>query len=300
VVTAEQESAPTIEFWGVRGSLPSPGADTVRYGGNTSCVAVRPSEDHLIVLDAGSGIRPLSTAVDASVQRVDILMTHLHMDHIQGLGFFGPLFDPGLEIHMWGPRSAMQPFQTRLMRYLSAPLFPVHLHDLPCKLWLHDTPLDTFEVGDVRAAAALVCHPGSTVGYRLRVGDAVVAYLPDHEPALGSPRVDDEEWCSGHDLARDADVLVHDAQYDIADYEDRIGWGHSAWEHTLDFARAVGARRVVPFHFDPTYSDDRLDALFAAPSYGSGDPEIIPAKEGLALPIGGVSAHTAPRPVRRG
>lgn len=278
-----------VEFWGVRGSLPSPGPDTVRYGGNTSCVAVRVCEGHVVVLDAGSGIRALSMAVTDEVSRIDVLVSHLHMDHIQGLGFFAPLFSTGMEVHLWGPRSAQRPFRDRLTRYLSAPLFPVHLYDLPCKLWVHDVPFDTFEIGDVCAAADLVCHPGSTLGFRLELAGRTLAYLPDHEPALASPDIEDAEWRSGHALAVDADVLVHDAQFDSVDYSQRVGWGHSAWTDTLGFARAVGAHRLVPFHFDPTYDDARLDGLFgvdtASIEQACSQPEVIPAREGLALPL---------------
>lgn len=270
----------TLEFWGVRGSLPSPGPQTVRYGGNTSCAAVRTGADSLLVLDAGSGIRALSGSI-GDVERIDVLITHLHMDHIQGLGFFTPLFQPGQEVHLWGPRSAEHRFQDRLVRYLSAPLFPVHLYDLPCKLWLHDVPLDEFEVADVRAAADLVCHPSPTVGYRLEVAGTTVTYLPDHEPALaGGCNGHGDEWRSGHALAAGADLLVHDAQYDGADYCQRVGWGHSSWDHAVDFARATGARTLVPFHFDPTYEDARLDALFQADGI-----DVLPAQEGLALDL---------------
>lgn len=273
-----------VEFWGVRGSLPSPGSDTVRYGGNTSCLALRPSEGQLVVLDAGSGIRPLSATVGPEVQRVDVLMTHLHMDHIQGLGFFAPLFDPGPEVHLWGPRSAHRGFRERLLRYLSAPLFPVHLHDLPCKLFVHDAPLDTFEVGDVVVAADLVCHPGSTLGYRITVDGASLAYLPDHEPVLAMPDTrNGRGWRSGEQIAGGADLLVHDAQFDATDYEQRVGWGHSAWDHALAYGAAVGAKTLVPFHFDPTYSDGKLDELFAVHPDGV---RVRPAREGLRLSLG--------------
>jgi phosphoribosyl 1,2-cyclic phosphodiesterase len=280
-------AAATVEFFGVRGSLPTPGPDTIRYGGNTSCVAVWPRDDHLVVLDAGSGIRPLSAAVGSQVARVDILLSHLHMDHIQGLGFFGPLYCPGLEVHVWGPRSAVHVFRERITRYLSAPLFPVHLWDLPSKLWIHDTPLDVFEVGDVQVAAELVCHPGSTVGYRLEVGGAVLAYLPDHEPALATGALDGAaEWRSGNDLAAGADLLVHDAQYDSCDYELRVGWGHSSIAQSLAFGRAVGARRVVPFHFDPAYHDERLDDLLARETAQvAAGIDVVPAREGLTLSL---------------
>jgi phosphoribosyl 1,2-cyclic phosphodiesterase len=274
-----------LSFWGVRGSLPSPGPDTVRYGGNTACVALRAADDHLLVFDAGSGIRLLGAQVDAAIRRIDVFVTHLHMDHIQGLGFFAPLFDPGIEVHLWGPRSATASFVTRMMRYLSAPLFPVHLWELPCKLEVRDVPFEEFRVGDVDVVADLVCHPGTTVGYRVSCGGRTVAYIPDHEPALCCHAMPGPvEWRSGEELSGGADILVHDAQYDDLDYAARVGWGHSTWEHTVAYAAAVGAKRLVPFHFDPTYSDDRIDALFlrSRPPRGL---VVEPAREGLRIPL---------------
>ena len=122
-----------VRFWGTRGSIPTPGPTTVRYGGNTSCVEVHEG-DAVIVLDAGTGIRRLGAALGRTHRRIDLLLTHLHMDHLQGLGFFDPLFDPDIEVHVWGPATPTAPLRRRLMRYLSPPLFPVHLRDLPCRL----------------------------------------------------------------------------------------------------------------------------------------------------------------------
>ena len=155
----------TVTPWGTRGSLSAPGPETARYGGNTSCVEVRSDDGTLLVLDAGTGIRRLGVSLEASPRmiqpplRADILLTHLHMDHIQGLGFFGPLYDPNVEIHIWGPASVARPLRERLNRYLSPPLFPVHLRSLPSQLTLHEVPMEDLVVGDLRVTSAFVCHP---------------------------------------------------------------------------------------------------------------------------------------------
>ena len=127
-----------VTLWGTRGSLPTPGTDTFAYGGNTSCIAVQGSDGTLLVLDAGTGIRGLGATLGGDLRRVDVLLSHLHMDHIQGLGFFAPLYRPGLAVHIWGPVSTTLSLRARLMRYLSPPLFPVGLRELPCELELHE------------------------------------------------------------------------------------------------------------------------------------------------------------------
>src|SRR5438094_1566688 len=174
-----------VTLWGTRGSLASPGPDAARYGGNTSCVEVRGSDGTVLVLDAGTGIRTLGKQLAGSARRIDLLLTHLHMDHIQGLGFFAPLRTPGIDVHIWGPASTTRSLWMRLTRYLSPPLFPVHLRDLECMLELHEVPCGALEVGEFRIRSALICHPGPTVGYRIPTPTASLAYLPDHEPALG-------------------------------------------------------------------------------------------------------------------
>jgi phosphoribosyl 1,2-cyclic phosphodiesterase len=255
-----------VTLWGTRGSLATPGAEMARYGGNTSCVSVFGREGSLLVLDAGTGIRRLGAAIPQGVRRIDILLTHLHMDHIQGLGFFAPLYQPGFEIHIWGPGSATMGLQARLMRYLSAPLFPVNLRELPCALTLHEVPRGDVDVGEFRISSALVCHPGPTVGYRIGTADGkVLAYLPDHEPALAALRFPclPREWTSGAMLATDADLLIHDSQYSAAEYPGHCGWGHSSLEQSLAFATLAGARQLVPFHHDPGHTDADLDRLSA-------------------------------------
>ena len=151
--------------------------------------------------------------VQIPTARIDILLTHLHMDHIQGLGSFGPLCDPGVDVHIWGPASSMLQLEARLSRYLSPPLFSVHLRDLP-KVVCHEAPRPPFDIGPFRIRTALVCHPGPTVGYRIEAAGASTAYLSDHEPALGLPngRWPAPDWISGYDLAFNADTRTRNMQ----------------------------------------------------------------------------------------
>ncbi|HEY7268429.1 MAG TPA: MBL fold metallo-hydrolase, partial [Dehalococcoidia bacterium] len=175
-----------VTLWGTRGSLAAPGPETVGYGGNTACVELRAASGAIVILDAGTGIRRLGSALAADARRIDILLSHLHVDHIQGLGFFMPLFQAGREIHIWGPPSTVAGLRSRLARYLSPPLFPVPLRELPCDLTLHDVSLGPVEIEDLRVSASLVCHPGPSVGFRIEENGSTLAYIPDHEPALGA------------------------------------------------------------------------------------------------------------------
>jgi len=253
-----------VMLWGTRGSLAAPGPETVGYGGNTACVELRSDDGAIVILDAGTGIRRLGLTLVGDDRRIDILLSHLHVDHIQGLGFFGPLFEPGREIHIWGPPSTTLGLRARLARYLSPPLFPVPLRELPSRLTLHDVPLDPFEVEGLRVDADLICHPGSCVGYRIAENGLTLAYIPDHEPALGARTFPGpQDWLSGYEIARGADLLIHDAQYTDEEYADRVGWGHSSITQAIQFAIACDVRRLVAFHHDPDHSDDMLDRLCA-------------------------------------
>ena len=255
-----------VTLWGTRGSLATPGPDTARYGGNTSCVEVRGNAGTVLVLDAGTGIHRLGATLPPDLTRIDVLLTHLHMDHIQGLGFFAPLYRPTAEVHIWGPASSMQSLHARLKRYLSPPLFPVRLSELACKLTFHEVPCGDVDIGEFRVSAALVCHPGPTVGYRITSPEGrVLTYLPDHEPALGALRFPalPREWTSGAILANGADLLIHDSQYTSAEYSCRCGWGHSSLNQTLAFGALTEVRRLVPFHHDPDHSDADLDRIMS-------------------------------------
>ncbi|MCH8111391.1 MAG: hypothetical protein IH905_05470 [Proteobacteria bacterium] len=173
--------------------------------------------------------------------------------------------------------------QERLTRYLSPPLFPVRLRDLPCQLTLHDVPLGSFRVGELEVIADLVCHPGPTLGYRIVEGKTSVAYLPDHEPALGSDGMPtDPRWLSGHELALGVNLLIHDAQYSEPEYADHVGWGHSSVLQALKFADAAQVERLVTFHHDPWHDDDTIVFANADRSEGllrvsasGGEPELL-------------------------
>ena len=277
--------------WGCRGSLASPGPETIRYGGNTSCLELRLSDDTLIVLDAGTGIRPLGVELmrRPRLPRIDILLTHLHIDHLEGLGFFGPLWDPEAEIHVWGPASPTQSLEMRIAMYLSPPFFPVHLRDIPSRPIFHDVPPTEWSVGAATVEADLINHPGPTVGFRIKEGDRLMAYMPDHEPALG---VDDlatasPEWVSGVKVAYGVDVLFHDAQYTQAEYDARLGWGHSSTEQAVLFGRLAKAQRFIMFHHDPLHTDDQLDSMlsYAVDLWGENHGSIEMAREGMQLDV---------------
>ena len=276
-------------LWGTRGSLATPDPEMARYGGNTSCVGVVGPEGTVLVLDAGTGIRRMAATIGPAVSRVDILLTHLHMDHIQGLGFFAPLYRPGFEVHIWGPGSTTMRLQARLVRYLSPPLFPVNLSELPCKLAFHEVPCGETDIGEFRVCAALVCHPGPTVGYRITSGAGrVLTYLPDHEPALAVSRFPSlpREWTSGATLSADADLLIHDGQYSAAEYPGHCGWGHSSLDHTLRFGTLAGVRQLVPFHHDPDHTDADLDRLtFEAIAAAKPDYRVTPGIEGTTFNV---------------
>jgi phosphoribosyl 1,2-cyclic phosphodiesterase len=251
-----------VKVWGARGSVPSPGPETTRYGGNTSCVQVTLSDGTVIVLDAGTGIRNLGLTLAGEVPRINILLTHLHLDHIQGLMFFAPAFRPRTEIFVWGPKSPEASLQNRIARYISAPLSPVEMRELPCYVAFREAPVTDWEIGPARVQAASVTHRGPTLGYRITEGDQSLCYIPDHEPGLGASLADlSPDWISGFELAQGATVLLHDCQYSDDEYNDHVGWGHSRLADTLTFARRVEAQRLLLFHHDPLHSDDYLDAF---------------------------------------
>lgn len=275
-----------VRLWGTRGSLATPGPETALYGGNTSCVEVRGDDGTEIVLDAGTGVRALGRELEGSHGRVDVLLTHLHMDHIQGLGFFEPLHQEGREVHVWGPASTTQDLRARLMRYLSPPLFPVHLRDLPCRLELHEVPVMGVRIGELTVDAIRVCHPGPTVGYRIAGPSATMAYLPDHEPALGTTRFPlGPDWTSGFELARDVDLLIHDAQFTSDEYPSHVGWGHSSGEHAVAFAALAGVKRLVPFHHDPSHDDAALERTLAKLRASAPPFEIVAGREGTTIDL---------------
>jgi phosphoribosyl 1,2-cyclic phosphodiesterase len=275
-------------IWGCRGSLATPGRETLRYGGNTSCVQLELNDGSCVILDAGTGIRGLGLELRADHSPIHICLTHLHLDHIEGLGFFAPIWQPGAEVHVWGPPSATRTLEERIARYLSAPLFPVELVEIPARLVFHDAPTDTWEIGGARVTATRVSHPGATLGYRVEADGSVLAFIPDHEPALG---VELErltsDWVSGFPVAAGATVLLHDAQYTEDEYRAHVGWGHSSVSQAVSFARLAEVDRLLLFHHDPLHSDTDLVSLQATACelwQGMGTPPEL-AYEGMEIDL---------------
>ena len=239
-----------------------------------------------LILDAGTGIKRLGIEL-AGAERIHVLLTHLHLDHVEGLRFFEPLWRPATEVHIWGPPSPLYSLRDRIARAFSPPLFPVELSDIPATVVFHDVPADPWEIEGIRIQAHHVSHPGSTVGYRLELNGHTLAFIPDHEPVVG---VELEslaaEWISGHALAVGADVLVHDCQFSESEYPDRVGWGHSSVAHAVGFARRAEVGKLVLFHHDPDRSDDQVDVLVerAAELWdGTGGTPPAAAFEGMSL-----------------
>lgn len=278
--------AVVARVWGCRGSLPTPGEATVRYGGNTSCVEVCAGNGVPVILDAGTGIKRLGATLEGRTC-IHVLLTHLHLDHVEGLRFFEPLWREGTHVHIWGPPSPVHSLRDRIARSFSPPLFPVDLADIPATVSFHDVPSDPWEIEGLRLRAQSVSHPGTTIGYRVELDGSSLAFIPDHEPVLGV-ELDSlgTEWISGHALADGVDVLLHDCQWREDEYPDRVGWGHSSVAHAVGFARSADVGRLVLFHHDPDRSDEEVDRLVERARElwdGSGGIPPVAACEGMAV-----------------
>jgi phosphoribosyl 1,2-cyclic phosphodiesterase len=275
-------------IWGCRGTLPTPGPTTVRYGGNTSCVAVETADGRLVVLDCGSGLRLLGNALAADPPaELDILLTHMHLDHVAGLGFFAPLF-MDTTVRVWGPRLDEVPLAERIDSYLSPPLFPVRYADIPATVEVTEVGEETWEVAGLTVTAAPVQHAGGALGYRLEEAGKTLTYIPDNELGL--------DPSSGVELATGADVLLHDAQYTDAEYPSKVGWGHSALSDFATFVRQTEPGRVFMFHHDPLHDDAMLEDMRDEATRLAGRG-IELAGEGLTLEIGeGRSSYTRSLP----
>jgi ribonuclease BN (tRNA processing enzyme) len=210
------------------------------------------------------------------------------MDHLQGLPFFAPLRQPGVETHIWGPASTTMSLKSRLQRYVSPPLFPISVRDLSTQLHFHELASSTIEIGEFRISAQLVIHPNPTVGYRIAHKYGTVTYLPDHEPMLGArtfPR--SPEWTSGYDLAEGADLLIHDTQFTTEEHKSRVGFGHSNMVQAFEFAKLAEVKHFVPFHHDPAHNDDQIDKMIID-AVQETHPffDITPGLEGLNIQLG--------------
>lgn len=260
----------------------------MRFGGNTPCVEIRTDDGGLLILDAGTGIKRLGAELERDGP-LHILLTHLHLDHVEGLRFFAPFWRADTELHIWGPPSPLHTLEERIARAFSPPLFPIELGDTPANVVFHDVPHETWEIEGVRIDAQGVSHPGPTLGYRLSQNGSALAYIPDHEPVLGVELADLEpDWISGHALAAGVDVLFHDCQFSETEYPTRVGWGHSSVAHAVGFAQRSEARRLVLFHHDPDRTDDGVDGLVERAGElwdGSSGAPPVAACEGMTVDV---------------
>ncbi len=291
-----------VTFWGVRGSIPTPGPDTVRYGGNTTCLEVRTNNGDLIILDAGSGLRPLGLVLAAHMPvTCAVFVTHTHWDHIQGLPFFVPLFVPGNRIALYGARDPVS-FQTvrdALAVQMEYRYFPVRAMELKSSIeTLALAEGEAVAIGAATITSITMNHPVLTLGYKIQADDATLFFTGDHEPYqnIYDPAEDDyldyQKWIDEREAAltaflRGVDLLIADAQYTEAEYPQRRGWGHSTHERCLDLARHAHVPRLILTHHEPTRSDTALDVIATdlQAGLGPGDPEVVLAREGLGVEV---------------
>jgi len=286
----------TVTFWGTRGSIPTPGAHTARYGGNTSCGAVEGPGRQLVSLDAGTGIRELGlTLVERQngAVKAEILLSHTHWDHIQGLPYFKPFFAPGNTVRIWGSKQGAKSLDAILHLQMDPAVFPVPLSAVSAALSVQEVqPGGQFSVGPFRAQVMQLRHPGTTLAYRLtpRSGGKSMAYVTDNELGPGGSYDTPPSW--RRDLVQfldRVDLLVHDAMYTPAELETHRGWGHSSYEEAVELAAEAGAKQLVLFHHEPEHDDGALDELVAAArrlAQRRGAPtEVVAAQDGLQLSL---------------
>ena len=276
-----------VTFLGTRGTYPSSNPSVKKYGGSTPCIEIKHKKDRLI-LDAGTGILGVKFKKYIDLPSIHILLTHLHMDHIQGLGYFKPLFIPGKNIHIWGPSSSFESLRDRLNRFLSPPIFPFPLRDIPCNLQIHEISNSEFQIGPFQIKSDFVIHPGPTVGYRIECDSKSVVYLPDHEPMIGTTKLySSNRWVSGYHLCKHADVLIHDAHFSESEYEESIGWGHSSVNQAVEFARRTNCKKLFLFHHHPEHSDEFLEQMLEKARNLSGQEfDVILSKQGKSHGLG--------------
>jgi phosphoribosyl 1,2-cyclic phosphodiesterase len=268
----------TIQFWGVRGSVPTPGPGTVKYGGNTSCVEVR-AAGHIIILDAGTGMRSLGNRLRQEFPdeplHLTVLLTHTHWDHIQGLPFFSPVYYPENRIRILGYEGARNSLQNVLSSQMERPFFPIHLREVPATVQIEELKEMNFSVGEVQVAAWFANHPGICVGYKLTTHDGSLAFFPDNEPHLSyrrapGPNLEEESSKFAFaqaqeskliDFLRGTEVLIMDTQYDCDEYKLHVGWGHGCLDDVVDLALKAGIKRLFMFHHDPDHDDAKISGM---------------------------------------
>jgi len=303
-----------IKFWGVRGSIPSPGPNTVKYGGNTLCLGLwLQDQDRLIIIDAGSGIRGLGDSLSFSKDPKDhlnteIFLTHTHLDHILGLPFFAPIHNPGTRLKIYGPVTCEEdPLEDVIGGQLSYRYFPVRQHELGASIEYIDLKEGKYDLGQgVTLITKYLNHPLLALGYRIEYGDKAVCTAYDTEPFYNvfctdpcDPSYDEVlasegDWAARDENRRmekffkDADLLIHDGQYTQTEYDSgKRGWGHSPIEHVMAAARRANVKRLAICHHDPIRTDSQLDELsqlFFNPGI-TGDGVVFFAREGQEVEV---------------
>jgi phosphoribosyl 1,2-cyclic phosphodiesterase/DNA-binding response OmpR family regulator len=284
-----------VRFWGTRGSIPAPGPRTVAYGGNTSCVEIRTTAGQRIILDCGTGIRELGQEILRSkeIAPIYLLIGHSHWDHIQGFPFFAPAFDPKFSLNIFAMRGFQKGLEEVLSGLMQYSYFPVKLNDLPSRIQYTELEEGFFRIGEILVETQCLNHTAPTIGYRISDGVTTIAYITDHEPFwnISGPKFlhpGDQRHIA---FMKDADLVIHDAQYTAEEFKTKRGWGHSPIEYVTDVAVAAGAKRLALFHHDPARDDaaiQRLEKLARtqAAARGSGI-EVFAAAEGQDIDIVG-------------
>ncbi len=288
-----------LRFWGVRGSVATPGPGTVFYGGNTSCIEVR-ADGEIIVLDAGTGIRPLglSLAKEFGSQplALTLLLTHTHWDHIQGFPFFVPAYNPKNTVRILGYEGARQGLAATLGAQMESPYFPIGMDDVPANINIEELREMEFNIGAVPVQAKFVNHPGICVGYRLNTSAGAIVFIPDNEPFHRmrskpgdekSLRYAEEQDAKLVEFIRGAQVLIIDSQYDREEYDSHVGWGHACIDDVVELGGRAGVKQLFLFHHDPTHDDERISRMLAHArqvASGNGNQMLVEAaREGLEV-----------------
>ena len=287
----------SLRFWGTRGSIPSPGPSTVRYGGNTPCLELRTSDGWLIILDAGTGIRDLGRSLmeagDGLLIAGDIFLTHAHWDHIQGIPFFAPLFKKGNRFTIWGSRSLQTSIDRVVRDQMSPVVFPVSFEELQARIDFQELAEERRTGNGYEVSALGVRHPGGALGYRFSTGNGsggALVYISDNELSTDARYEDAAGWRAKLvDFVRGASVLVHDTMYTSEEYRSFVGWGHSTHEQAVELALEAGVERLVLFHHRPERTDDEVDRCVekcrALVAREGRSLEVLAAAEGLTLQV---------------
>lgn len=300
-----------VRFWGTRGSIPAPGPQTARYGGNTSCVELQIGEGTCIILDCGTGIRELGLKLlkaQTKYERIYLLIGHTHWDHIQGFPFFTPAFLPKSELNIFAPAGFQRSLEDSLSGQMQYSYFPVKLQDLSSRIHFTELEEGFFRLGDVLVETQYLNHTAPTIAYRISYGGATLAYVTDHEPFWNSTGTSfhhpgDQRHI---EFLRGADLVIHDAQYSEDEYKTKHGWGHSTIDYATDVAVAAGVKKLALFHHDPTHNDDviqKFEEYSKARAAAAGSPlEVFAAAEGLEIQLDGkarASAHSSDSALER-